>query len=559
MAEIKGADMVRDNLVECLRGMAMGLGFRSWRYAVIKGAISIEGMDDIGNEVNDEFYADSGCTMSLIDRSHLVTKAPNYETKIKSMVNPVKVRGIGEATLASNEYISLGFHIPGSLEGKPVTARLVRDIHIVDNLQAKVLLGMDFLGPERMTLDFEKRKLSIGSCQGMVTELDVQSRGSPISRVVRAQSLVTIPAYSVASIPIKMRGKASLPSGRDFMFLPHDRATYDLGPEGGVFSRITDANLSVVQARNATGKAVMIPRNAKLGVVQDYEEEGCFVGLSEDAHLAAGAISHGLTKTSAACVASKPLADPVQTSSKSPIAHNTLKPPATIPTTRDQPGPSCEHVTPNGITVYGEPSVRDELIAVAESFPNLWQDTGSTVNIPPDEWMPINIKEGAKVEASKVYPLGPSDREFVDNEFNKLHSQGRMQFSTEPTPHGYPVFVVWRTLHKPGEEPIRKGRVVVDIRGLNKISESDSYPMPLQTDITSAVSGCQYIIVFDAASFFHQWLVRQEDRHKLTVVSHRGQEQFNVAVMGFKNSPPYVQRKIDGILRDFRRPVSLTH
>lgn len=28
----------------------------------------------------------------------------------------------------------------------------------------------------------------------------------------------------------------------------------------------------------------------------------------------------------------------------------------------------------------------------------------------------------------------------------------------------------------------RKGRVVVDIRGLNKITESDSYPLPLQTD-----------------------------------------------------------------------------
>ena len=56
-------------------------------------------------------------------------------------------------------------------------------------------------------------------------------------------------------------------------------------------------------------------------------------------------------------------------------------------------------------------------------------------------------------------------------------------------------------------------------------------------------------------SFFYQWPVSVEDRHKLTVVSHRGQEQFRIAVMGYKNSPPYVQRQIDRIFRPYRHFV----
>ena len=36
------------------------------------------------------------------------------------------------------------------------------------------------------------------------------------------------------------------------------------------------------------------------------------------------------------------------------------------------------------------------------------------------------------------------------------------------------------------------------------------------------------------------------------MVTHRGQETFNVAVMGYKNSPAYVQRQIDRILRPYR-------
>ena len=46
---------------------------------------------------------------------------------------------------------------------------------------------------------------------------------------------------------------------------------------------------------------------------------------------------------------------------------------------------------------------------------------------------------------------------------------------------------------------MRKGRVVVDIRGLNKISESDAYPMPFQLNVISAVQGAKYITVVDCA------------------------------------------------------------
>lgn len=46
--------------------------------------------------------------------------------------------------------------------------------------------------------------------------------------------------------------------------------------------------------------------------------------------------------------------------------------------------------------------------------------------------------------------------------------------------------------------------------------------------------------------------MKREHRHRLAVVSHRGQEIFNVAIMGYRNSPAYVQRRIDTILRPCR-------
>ena len=114
-----------------------------------------------------------------------------------------------------------------------------------------------------------------------------------------------------------------------------------------------------------------------------------------------------------------------------------------------------------------------------------------------------------------------------------------MSWSTEGTPFAFPVFVVWKTvLLRPEKKLHRKGRVVVDIRGLNKISTPDAYPIPRQEDITAAVAGCHYITVTDGFSFFYQWLVTQEDHYKLTVTSHRGLKY--IALIGYRNFPLYV-------------------
>ena len=207
----------------------------------------------------------------------------------------------------------------------------------------------------------------------------------------------------------------------------------------------------------------------------------------------------------------------------------------------------------NGVTVFGDHENAKDFEELVKKYDSLWNEKDTLVKIPESEYMPIALKPdwADNLKINRVYPLGIEDRAFVDETFDKLHQQGKMEWTRSSTPFGYPVFVVWRTVIKDGK-PVRKGRAVVDIRGLNKIVVSDAYPMPTQADITAAVAGCKYISVIDAMGYFHQWGVKLEDRYKQTVISHRGQEQFNVAVMGFKNSPAYVQRQTDLLLKDMR-------
>lgn len=116
------------------------------------------------------------------------------------------------------------------------------------------------------------------------------------------------------------------------------------------------------------------------------------------------------------------------------------------------------------------------------------------------------------------------------------------------TPFSFQVFVVW----KPEPNGSRKSRAVVDIRMLNNLVVPDSYPLPLQSEIIANVQGCTHLAVLDAASFFYQWLLHPDYRYMFIVVTHRGQQTFQVPIMSYINSVAYVQREIDNILQSVR-------
>ncbi|SLM38387.1 probable transposable element [Lasallia pustulata] len=266
-----------------------------------------------------------------------------------------------------------------------------------------------------------------------------------------------------------------------------------------------DLTVPFICVKNSSWKEKILPRYTRVSTVTEYKEEECYPVDVEDYSLAA---------------------------KYTPVEVDVNKP---------------ETKLANGVTIYGDAETVAVLADVINAFPRTWSDSGDMVKITPEEHLSIpltvdwNTSTAAKL-SHWVYPMGPNERAVIDEEFDKMHKQGRMSWSAEPTPFSFPVFMVWKTVFSGSEKkPTKKGRVVVDIRGLNKITTTDAYPIPLQSEIISAVHRSKFISTMDCTGFFHQWPVKEEDRHKLTVVSHRGSERFNVVVMGFKNSPPYVQ------------------
>jgi hypothetical protein len=97
----------------------------------------------------------------------------------------------------------------------------------------------------------------------------------------------------------------------------------------------------------------------------------------------------------------------------------------------------------------------------------------------------------------KPYPWSVKDAEFGNAKMDEMHKEKRLEWMMQPTPFGSPVFVVWRQV-----DGKSKGRLVADLRMLNKAVVPDAYPLPSQEDIIKRIQGKKFLRALDASNFF---------------------------------------------------------
>ena len=521
--------------------------FRFWRYVKIQTSINSNDSENLN-----DFCFDIDCELFMIDRSYLVSKRFDYVKNVIH-IDIMKINDIELFSLCTSERIFIEFFISNEIDGKSVVARFTRYVYIVKELKTKLLLNNDILGSKNMIFHLNKEKLVIDSCDNFIASLIVTFRFEKrVKRIIRAQTVTTILFHSVFVILIKFRDSKLL-IDRNYMF--NSNSIERLEKKSDVFFYIVDVNFDVVQIRNVTNKSIFISKNERLDVFQKYEKKSCYLINSKHRHFAVeNWIKKVMKLEVAALTAFQNVTSILSIVVDSSIviglfsfSNNTTA--AVVFTINiDQ-----EYTTPFDIIVYDTESSAVALIEVVEFYSNFWKKNDFIVNLSSNKWMFINLQSNAIVQLFKIYSISQTDKNFIDKKFDKLQAQDKLKYTTQPTSYSYSMFVVWRTVYHSERFFERKKRVIVDIRSLNKITKLNTYFMSLQTNITTLVTDCSYISVFDAVSFFYQWLVRLADRYKFTIMSHREQKQFNIAVMSYKNSSPYVQKKIDFLLRIVRR------
>lgn len=88
-------------------------------------------------------------------------------------------------------------------------ARIQRDFHVVKDLKAQMLLGMDIIGPKKIDTNILDWSATISSCQDLKIPLSIIPRsGDKIKRIVRTKEKTIIEPRSMAYVKVKL---AALP------------------------------------------------------------------------------------------------------------------------------------------------------------------------------------------------------------------------------------------------------------------------------------------------------------------------------------------------------------
>ena len=288
----------------------------------------------------------------------------------------VEVLGISLDKHRIDEYIITPIYILGKAKnGTIATGKLApREIHIVDNLRANILIGIDIITPKGIDILASKRVAYITSCD-IKAPIKVLSTRPLVRRVVSAKKAIVIPPQSIGIVAIHHLTLLE----RDFLFELCDTKL-------SIYAGLVDNDISLVLVKNESKKAIKVPRNMRLGEIREVEFNRYYYILSGQEDIAELAtrrpqVEHQgsqIKRVFKKVIAASAITLLATSASSAP--HNPPNPDA-IPNSIGNTAPPAVEIIPtpldyilsNGVTIY---SNVPEFTNIVSEFPLVWKEEG---------------------------------------------------------------------------------------------------------------------------------------------------------------------------------------
>jgi len=204
---------------------------------------------------------------------------------------------------------------------------------------------------------------------------------------------------------------------------------------------------------------------------------------------------------------------------------------------------------PNAVVIGRIEKVDDEKVTIIDRLPERYHDyldlfrPSTAEKLAPRRTFDhaIDLKPDTQPPWGPIYPLSQKQLEALRKYLDDMLKQGKI--SPSKSPAGAPILFV--------PKPDGRLRLVVDYRGLNKVTIHNKYPIPLMTELRDQVRDAQIFTKLDLKDGFHLIRVRKGDEWKTAFRTRYGHYQYRVMPFGLVNAPATFQTMMNEILREF--------
>ena len=426
---------------------------------------------------NIKICIDIDCSVIMIDRKFLTQLLSNVS--VQKLASSIFVRSVNDKIVKSDEYMLVSMSFDEMLKFEHAIIDVIEvEMHFIDDFAINILFVNDVIYSQNIKINFEKRHLIIIKCENLRMSIDVFSRiTSHVKRIIRSRQTYILQFDDFAKIFVTYHDSFS--DDRDFLFESH--CQYDLDYDDDVYAHVVNNNLFKMLVRNAISQSITLAKRARLNTIIEYNQAECYLTMSKESYKTTSdwmndrSWKKQLVVNFVTFVVAYVTLDIASHESITSFNESTV---SFISSTQlvvfivSQIDSNLKHVLFSDVIVYETKMF--ELVNLMNNYQNTFRNFDFTVNIFEEKWMFIKFKFKAVFKLNKMYSLKTKNRNFIDAIFDKLHQQDKLHWTIQSTAFSYSAFVVWRNTSID-----QKRRVMINIRNLNDIIESDNYSLSL--------------------------------------------------------------------------------
>ena len=180
---------------------------------------------------------------------------------------------------------------------------------------------------------------------------------------------------------------------------------------------------------------------------------------------------------------------------------------------------------------------KKELLKTLIEFDDVFKNTPGEAKVEP-----FTIPTG-EAKPISTYPRGlsPKWKQKILEEVQALQSTGIIVPSRSP----------WASPIVPVPKPQGGVRMCIDYKPLNKVTDTDVYPLPRVEQLLEEVTQSRYITTLDLTKGYYQFPMHPEHQQKTAFVTPQGKWEFTRMPFGLKGAPAKFQRTMDQLFQEY--------